>query len=85
VPALISVFPKLNSLIGMPNPTITKPAARAKVPTLNSNTAILCDPYRPATFAVAFRLNSSGKGKFSLFRKPAATTKWTVLSPVKGT
>ena len=54
---------------------ITSPATRAKVPTLNSNTAILYDPLSTSTFAAAFRLNSSGKGKFSLFRKPAATTK----------
>jgi hypothetical protein len=32
VPALMRVFPKLNSLIGMPNPTITRPAKRAKIP-----------------------------------------------------
>lgn len=44
VPALMSVFPKLNSLIGMPNPTISSPATRANVPTLNSNTAIPYDP-----------------------------------------
>lgn len=50
VPALISVFPKLNSLIGMPNPTITSPATRAKVPTLNSNTAILYDPLSTSNF-----------------------------------
>src|SRR6185312_3267366 len=54
VPALIRVFPKLNSLIGIPNPTITSPATRANVPTLNSNTAILYDPLSTSNFCRSF-------------------------------
>jgi hypothetical protein len=34
----------------MPNPTITSPATRAKVPTLKSITAILYDPLSTSNF-----------------------------------
>ncbi len=41
VPALISVFPKLNSLIGIPNPIMTRPANSANAPMPNNKTGIL--------------------------------------------
>ena len=35
VPAMMSVLPRLNALIGIPNPIVTKPAAVASRPTTN--------------------------------------------------
>jgi hypothetical protein len=35
VPEMMSVFPKLSALLGMPNPMVTKPAAIAARPNAN--------------------------------------------------
>jgi hypothetical protein len=43
VPARMRVLPKLNALIGMPNPIVTNPAAVASRPTTN-NTSVICFP-----------------------------------------
>src|ERR1700686_4137477 len=70
VPAPIRVFPKLNSLIGMPNPTITTPTTTAMAPPPYNKPDIRVTPstkQRVRRLVCDYQLNYSNDSEFWLF------------------
>jgi hypothetical protein len=64
----MSVFPKLNSLIGMPNPTIPTPTMTAMAPTTNSTIDIPTFPRLARLPVLKYRITYSDNRNFGFFR-----------------